>query len=133
MTNRELDVLIAEKVFGAKVTFLDQTYGWRIDYEASESKCNNSISSDLGVEGYQLKKYSTDIEAAWEVIEKFNKDGGAITYSSMKNGTRGHFVTLSFIPEGTFSSRMDYVTVDEAESAAQSICLAALKALENGN
>ena len=36
-SNREIDVLIAEKVFGAKITHSNQKYGWCVDYVADKN------------------------------------------------------------------------------------------------
>lgn len=124
MTNREIDVLIAEKVFGAKVEFLDQKHGWRIDYTTDKEECNDPIRTDYGNDGYRLKNYSTNLAFAWEVVDYFDKNGGAITYSSMKNGGRGHFLILSYL-ENSSSSRLDYVSVI-GDSVPQAICKAAL-------
>ena len=36
-SNREIDVLIAEKVFGAKIMHLNHKSGWCIDYIADKN------------------------------------------------------------------------------------------------
>jgi hypothetical protein len=70
MTNRDIDVLIAEKIFNVKVKFINEKYGWRVDYLAEDDKCNDPIVTDMGNDGYKLKRYSTDITAAWTIVEE---------------------------------------------------------------
>jgi hypothetical protein len=78
MTNREIDVLIAERIFGAKVTFLNQKHGWRIDYNTDKDECNDPVWTDFGVDGYRLKNYTENMNFVWEVVEKMFKDGWSI-------------------------------------------------------
>jgi hypothetical protein len=129
MTNVELDTAIAEKVFGLKVVHKTWNKGKCHSYSIGEP----DYYDDQGamILSNPLPCYSTDIAMAWEVVGFFDKSGGAMSYSSMKNGIRGHFITLSYL-KNPVTSRMDYVMV-EAETAPKAICLAALKALENKN
>ena len=98
MTNREIDALVAEKVMGLKF------------YHASGEP-------DLvKVDGKKtdIPKYSTSIEAAWQVVEKIpNMD-------------------MQFCGDNwckvTFGYKGDTFTI-ESHTAPLAICLAALKAV----
>ena len=61
MNNREIDRLIAEKIFGLRKERVTLDNGKR-----------PTIWHD-GEAGGKLKKYSTDISAAWEVVEKIEE------------------------------------------------------------
>lgn len=111
---RELDALIAKEVFGAKVEFVNQKAGWRIDYRADKDECNNPIFTDYGCEGHRLKQYSTDIAAAWEVVEKLCRD------------SERHFVIEK---TGAWLVRFRAGEFTPGETAPHAICLSALKAV----
>jgi hypothetical protein len=94
---RELDVLVAKQVMG-----IDPDYDEGIYY----------------FEGYaDPKPYSTDITAAWEVVEKFNRR------------------YLELIKDGRYKCCLDSRNLESlcafADTAPHAICLAALKAVEN--
>jgi hypothetical protein len=97
----ELDALIAEKVMGLSVS-------------------KEIIRDGSGARYYpELLHYSTDIAAAWEVVEKM----GTLPRKDMQRGGfqvnyDDHGWTASFWREYAFG-----------ESAPHAICLAALKAL----
>lgn len=132
---RALDVLIAEKVFGAKVEYLDQKAGWRIDYRADQAGCNDPIVSDFGVEGYRLKRYSDDIKAVWEVVLQLKELPS--DDSDFPNDTT-RFI-LKYHPQqneweaGWFSKENEEIwCLDFAaygDTAPHAICLAALKSV----
>jgi hypothetical protein len=131
---RELDALIAEKVMGenpvlqypdrcpecggqmpdsymAFVHRMDnQTLGGR--EQRSGIGCGHSVAL--------TPHYSTDIAAAWEVVEKVY---GVWNIGSMSTGWRAQL----FTPQGSFCNKM---TVEDAATAPHAICLAALKATE---
>ena len=127
---RELDVVIAKKVFGSEVDFLNQLAGWRIDYVAKRRECNDPILSDLGVEGYRLKDYSTNISSAWKVVEKLKyfmvlAPGASCNGSESPNRADTWVVELGLMPDGEGRS-----VFAEGVSAPHAICLAALKAMD---
>lgn len=102
----ELDALVAEKVMGLERVMtpgFGMEVGWR------------PIHSNLGAS--PLKSYSTDISAAWEVVEK------------MKQGS-GHF-SIKLTCYG-WEALFRYPVTREATAmtAPHAICLAALKAIE---
>jgi hypothetical protein len=103
---RELDELIAERVMGLQ-------RGWL-----------TSVRDDLtGFEIYggdSLQKYSTDIAAAWEVVEKLLADGWELTEAGYSRTTRKWDFT--FGNGCSFDGPL-------CDTAPHAICLAALKAV----
>lgn len=119
---RELDVLVAERVFGAKVLHKNEKYGWRVDYVAtSESspanECNDPILSDAGVECYRLKHFSTDIKAAWGVVDKLGD-----IFSHVVRNSNGW--TAAIFDKG-------YLFGAAGKFPAHAICMVAVKWLED--
>ena len=102
---RELDALVAEKVMGIK---LCRCYGQKPNEHNSSARCFDCkcINSSMA--------YSTDIAAAWEVVEKL------AAYNPSK-----------FLIEkcGAWLVRFDDGTFTPGETAPHAICLAALKAV----
>jgi hypothetical protein len=97
MTPRQRDALVAEKVMGwAKIEYSDGTVGfwWKVPH------------------------YTTDIAAAWAVVEKMRECG--INYSVHNYGD-GH--------ECVFDKEMVVFERVSSSSAPEAICLAALRAL----
>lgn len=131
MTNRELDVLIAEKIFGSKVAFPNQKAGWRIDYVADLEECNDPIVTDMGYDGYRLKRYSQDVKAAFEMVEKFRTAQRVFCLATV--------VQLSDDPSMEWLAKWEMLDPDYrfvfsySESAAKAICESALKVLEVKN
>lgn len=124
--SRELDVLVAEKVFGAEVLHLNQPHGGRVDYVSSDNNTlNEPIMSDHGVEGWRLKHYSTDISAAWEVVLHLASDGWLVeTMTSEYGGTDVELTCISGARGRFYSDCMD----GALDTAPHAICIAALKA-----
>lgn len=109
---RELDALIAEKVMGLKLKREDCNSYW--------------IDSD-GEEPAYPTEFSTDIAAAWEVVEKVNLFVFPL---------RGLWVSGSSDDEQYFCDFGDIATIDgsyynaaRATTAPHAICLAALKSV----
>jgi hypothetical protein len=124
MTNREIDIKIAEKVFGAKVTFLNQQHGWRIDYVTDKEECNDPIRTDWGNDGEKLKSYSTDLKAAWEVVEFF-KDRIRFVLTMGEMPSKFYSNVVIHLGMGNFK---EYQA--EANTAPEAICLAILNSIE---
>lgn len=99
MTDRELDAMVAEKVMG-----------WTLHGVAPSG--GRVLIAPSGAMG--IPNYSTDISAAWQVVEKMRSK-------------RIHFEMGSTIP-GDWTA---YFNNDRAtdKSAPRAICLAALKAV----
>lgn len=124
---RELDALVAEKVFGKVFPpngrYLDEPGHLRY---AGGVPGFNHLVNDV------LPKYSTDIAAAWEVVERLTAEWG---WWDMEFGWR----TISEVERNekgwtnwciTLLGPDDDVEVFfKAGSAAHAICLAALKAV----
>lgn len=99
MDLRKIDQLVAEKVMGWKLT----PYGW----DVPENKYN------LGFE-WNLPHFSSSIENAWQVAEKFK-------YYKVEKDRDSYYCEL------LCNDGFVYI---EAETAPLAICLAALKAYE---
>ena len=104
MNNRDIDKLVAEKVMG----WVDGV-GERKDL---------SYSPDLGFcSPDDLPHYSTDISAAWQVIEKLKEQFVFILWPN------------SNIAQICHNETEEYLADVKTDSMALSICLAALKAV----
>lgn len=110
-TNREIDTLIAEKVMGWK--WSERAFGNITIYEWQTPVGNMKQDS---------WKPSTNIKAAWEVVEKMN--------SSTQAGT----VVLKQLYDGMFycefqgNGDLQYHGKGHGDTAAEAICRAALNA-----
>lgn len=120
MSNRELDILVAERVFQANITHLNQKSGWCIDYVADKEECNDPIWTDYGADGYRLKRYSEDIKAAWKLVDKMwgiwdlgsDFDGWNVKLTTARGSCSDKFVTA------------------KGKTVMEAICKVALKAVE---
>lgn len=104
---RELDALVAEKVMGWAPR--DAGAGDRLIYVGAWAHCES------------LPHYSTDIAAAWQVVEKLAADGLYVHVGYCLGRT-----------EASVNSPLDIIDNAYAPTAPLAICLAALKALEGG-
>lgn len=136
---RQLDMLIAEKVFRYKVEIKDvlrfaDDYDWvqknvpRMLYDISENGEVLPWTGTLDAGDYgedDVPPYSTDITEAWKVLEKLwgMSEGGEITVKALYDGMYG--VNVEF--HGTKRDKALVV----ADKAPHAICLAALKIFEN--
>ncbi len=122
--DRELDALIAEKVMGKKVCGgPNNEKTRRVYYSPFGPDCWWS-ENETGEPEY-IHAYSTDIAAAWEVVEKMERNGFFYSVSKGRIGAHGtnDKVWVSFGKSG------DNIIWSESGTAANAICLAALKAL----
>ena len=101
----ELDALVAEKVMGAKC------------------HCDrNTMTCPIHGWAHWAKPYSTDIGAAWEVVEKLKDNYGILAMHYGPDAPLQWLCELS--PVGSS------ITIDgEAPTASLAICRAALKAV----
>jgi len=111
---RELDALVAEKVMGWKKVKWLGDYDWR---------------DKDGEQPYTVRAWnpSTDIAAAWQVVEKIQERQGRdrfIIYLSSYWGTNSWVYKCEFIME-TVNKSVDGF----ADTAPLAICLAALRAV----
>lgn len=118
---RELDALIAEEVMGWRI-FPDGPNGEMHTIDANQCECHE----------YDIPHYSTDIAAAWEVVEKLKTIGLRdfnIELSSGSEHLNEWEVSIYWLDDeqrhGPF-----YFSSDSTNSAPYVICLAALKAVE---
>lgn len=112
---RELDALVAEKVMGLSYyPVWTNSYGQHVPHAVFDK----GVKQNVVTCGY-LKPYSTDIAAAWEVVEKFN--GLYIGESESDPGR--HW--WQFVD----SNEQDSYIGAEGKTAPHAICLAALKAV----
>lgn len=101
---RKLDALVAEKVMG-----------WALSNK--ESIKDGLIYTDRGWTS-AYPSYSTDIAAAWEVVEKFRWAEPELSWNDETHSWIVHF------QKGMYSGY-----ANSAETAPHAICLAALKAI----
>jgi hypothetical protein len=83
--DRELDALVAEKVMGLTGYEFDDTHwycptckAWvhpaQVTFHEVHERCQTPVVSDwCDEEGNVMPEYSTDISAAWEVVEKIHE------------------------------------------------------------
>lgn len=106
MTDRELDALVAEKVFG-----------WK---EIAESPINGALcgSKPDGEHGYkyEIPRYGSDIAAAWQVVEEMESCGKRVTIHREGSGD-------------DWAADFGHGYYAAANEPARAICLAALKAI----
>lgn len=116
---RELDALVAKKVFGHTV----------IDYNQIGRADKHSKNDDGSLT--LVPQYSKHIAAAWMVVEKLNESGFGycIEKSPVVEGTTAWFVPKQILPEGHVCTE-DIVHISHtSNSVPHAICLAALKAV----
>ena len=108
MTDRELDALVAEKVFGELI------------WPATEAR---NVGIKRGKFHWDpLPAYSTDIAAAWEVVEKLTDYPSYMDIQITYTASNGWFIEFSK-GETSFSS------CNQDDELTRAVCLAALKAL----
>lgn len=121
---RRLDALIAEKVMGwYSVTYHEQTnsaYGSPFKTTSERTYC---------------PRYSEELEAAWEVLEKFNRDGLVVSVGSKRYIDSRELVWYALVgmakPVDEFDMNANIYGEAEAPTAPLAICRAALKAVEH--
>jgi hypothetical protein len=124
---REIDILIAEKVMGYNLTRYDVSWyesgNLRIEIVKSLAKAMELAEEKKG-RILNFKSYSTDIEAAWEVV---NKCIGLREYFQFKitnYAVRNEWTAHLEIHNDNLPS---YELSASGETAPHAICLAALK------
>lgn len=117
---REMDILIAEKIFGWKRKIYPPDSLGTLGSAVWE-KPGPHRPHIMTIAG--MPNYSTEISAAWEVVEKLNSLGWNVCVASRIDGQYACFVTKQAAEDGSAPYR---------ESAPMAICLAALEARERG-
>lgn len=126
---RELDALVAEKVFGWK--FVGK---FTLD---PDLQCDRWAVDSNGLERfyYEVPDYSTNIANAWKVVEKIKDFRPCADAYGPGSGSNQQFM-LGFIAKqwtcGWQPVNLDgaFTEFAEAETAPHAICLAALKAVD---
>ncbi len=117
---RELDALIAKKVMGLDVQ-RNKSGSKRGGYYYSIGPVHwHDFSGDMQLAN-PLPNYSTDIAAAWEVVEKLRASGHGIVISM---GTVSSLVTV----QDPVGEELGQAYEEDGQMPA-AICLAALKAI----
>lgn len=106
---RELDVLVAEKVMGLADARVEGTLGAVYDFTGAQ-----------GMPRKHVPCYSTEIAAAWEVVEKLAMKGRKVEVVAYQSKI-GSDIQANF--------RVTIGTIEEYGPAPHAICLAALKAV----
>lgn len=120
--SRELDALIAEKVMGWEMVDATIYRWWGLVMGPKEFSTIRAVALiPPGETEIQLvPSYSTDIEAAWEVVESLQIKGYGFILDNME-----HFL-------GNWQAHFELnanAWAEEANSAPLAICRAALKAI----
>jgi hypothetical protein len=115
---RELDALVATKVFGLRVVTAAES---QVSIARHLDPTDRFVEVDVagvfcGMKG--IRHYSTDIAAAWQVVEKMRSSGHLSDIN-----TRSEYVECEFWT----GNHTDGVA--SSDTAPHAICLAALKAL----
>lgn len=129
---RELDALVAEKVMGWKppddietLRFFDERYRNSAFNPVSQNEFWLGFNEDGSRCLMRLPYYSTDIAAAWEILEHFRLQDKGLLIEADK---RGYTVTNAndFMLRGWDAGQVFEIN---AATAPLAICLAALKAV----
>lgn len=119
MSERERDALVAEKVFNCHTFKTDQDIF--CNCEGEERHCKGFF---VDFYNKSLKPYTTDISAAWTVVEKFRKENWSIIlHTLLRFGKDGGYLISLRNADGNIS-----VNADTENSMPEAICKAALKA-----
>lgn len=115
-TRRELDVLVAKKVMGMDGVFIDPKGALRIPdgYTEYGRYCFSYGRSP-----------STDLTAAWEVLEQIEKDYGGFI---LTKGVDGGYYCGILLWDGVGH---DIIAEANADTVPLAICLAALEAVDS--
>lgn len=111
---RELDALVAEKVFGDPIQWLPTSFNDRVPHYRN---------SEYGNGWLVLPCYSTDISAAFQVVEKMREKGYGVTIITHPLGSTFRPQCEIDRPEWRGSNGADAATVPLA------ICTSALEVL----
>ena len=114
---RELDELIAEKIMGDKQNNVDW-YWW------------NGTNLDKAAGVYAGPFFSTDIAAAWQVVEKlFSKCDLSCKVVFIQDGQVGIKFFTSLAGDNIWTVEREVLSTVVADTLPFAICLAALKAV----
>jgi hypothetical protein len=129
VAGRELDALVAERVMG-----------WQVDTDKEGYWCNDAgwtgwlvpeSEADARYEQDRCWRPSTDITAAWQVVEHIKEREGCgffVAWNKPEYGRPAHW-SAGFIEAGNDGHGHDYTAEVEADTAQLAICKAALAAV----
>lgn len=134
LTDEQIDALVAERVFN--LVRVDESYHHDTLGSCKRVVWRNQIGVCMFTGDCFLPKYSTDIAAAWEVVEKMKTLGFCIGLR-WENRLCGGNPLVEFDREANYTghnpgernNQHDHGDAD-AKTAPRAICIAALKALE---
>ena len=112
--SRDLDAQVAEKVMGFSILIADKPMLGFIGQ-------GDPYWLDAYKQPRMTPFYSTDIKAAFEVVEKLGKDGWIVTLHRDFNW----YCDLAWLTEDDTT----WTSADAADTLPEAICLAALKAV----
>ena len=118
MENRELDALVAEKVMGFQLN--NKVVDW-LAYPI-----RNGVVDYF--EPTIVPHYSTDIAAAWLVVDHFADTGQEVSVSYIVRSDNHNNLVGSWVCDVGPGNGLRFVLTVAAESAPLAICLAALRA-----
>jgi len=141
MTDREMDALVAEKIMGwvwlrhIVRPSSGQGYEWMRSLFIPDHKVEpfEEGTGELGnvpshgeepVAIMNAPHYSTDLNAAWQVVEKMQ----TLSWTFTVSGLRAHIWKAEFMKR-TGNVMQDLLSSDSADTAPRAICLAALHAV----
>lgn len=116
---RELDALIAEKVMGLQTC--SDPIGRCAAAKLTPCQCWGVPDRNGIVSGGERASYSTDIAAAWEVMEKLREQWAVELH--------GRDQAWAVLIEDGDEVSAHFIATEEADTAPLAICLAALKAV----
>lgn len=121
MDNRQIDIAIAEKVMGWKGIKRGENPGF--DYVGKKPLSDGQNSRD----NYLIPPYSTDIAAAWQVVEKMRLLGWRFEiFDTVRHSWWARFGRGEF---NHYENEWDEEHIADENSCTLAICLAALKAV----
>jgi hypothetical protein len=110
MSNREIDVSVAEKVMGWTVNRADGRH-W------------HTIAAHVGAENPGLLVGLDCIEDAWKVVEKMSRKGYTVDVRACFDG-----YAVNMVPHDLSGDGMTRIVQVGDDTAPMAICIAALKA-----
>lgn len=121
---RELDALVAEKVMGLQVKHLPPQEGLTRHEEFTRQCLNFEYQRDI-------PHYSTDIAAAWMVVEKLHALGFSYCIEQTENSEKPTVWLVKRGVQEEFTVARDNAEMisESSEGLPHAICLAALKAV----
>lgn len=126
MTNLEINIKIAEQIFGHEVVHRTWNKGKCYSYTLGEPDYYDSYGEMIL--SNPLPDYCEDIKSAWEVVDKIRNSKTVFSLTSLLHASDGN--KLEWIAKWEMYDPDYRFVFDVSESAPKAICLASLKILE---